>query len=179
MIASERTQNSIVVTVIIVAIISSGLLVSNATYYGGSYSLAGTLNVTLLEVKISNINHTDDSIYPGIELTFNLATSSLAEGNVRIIFMGATVWLNEDILSYTSFSHIPPVAEQNLYPEFNTDYIMHNTANDIDRQTILDADTSEQWNWDIEFRYAFIVFDEIGTRTSRRISFNTTETTFL
>ena len=59
MIASERTQNVIVVTVIMVAIVSSGLLVSNATYYGGSYSLAGTLNVTLLEVAVGNIDHTN------------------------------------------------------------------------------------------------------------------------
>jgi len=179
MIASERTQNAIVVTVIIVAIVSSGFLVSNASYYGGSYSLARTLNVTLLEVKVSNINHTSESIIPVIELTFNLVTSSLTEGNVRIIFMGATVWLNEDLLSYTSFSYIPPVAEQYLYPEFNTNYTMQNLATDSDKQTILDADTSGTWNWDIEFRYAFIVFDEFGTRTSVRISFNTTMTTFV
>ena len=178
MIASERTQNLIIVTVIMVAIVSSGLLVSNATYYGGSYSLAGTLNVTLLEVKVTNINHTSETAFPGIAVTFNLATTSLSEGNVRIIFMGATVWLNEDILSYMSFSHIPAVADQYLYPEFNNNYTMHNTANTIDRQTILDADTSGEWNWEIEYRYAFIVFDEIGTRTSRRISFNTTMTTF-
>jgi len=180
MIASERTQNVIIVTVIMVAIVSSGLLVSNATYYGGSYSLAGTLNVTLLEVAVGNIDHTNESIHPSIRLTFNLATSSQMEGNVRIIFMGATVWLNEDLLSYTSFSYIPPIAQQNLYPDFDNDYIMSNTATSVsDRQAILDADTSDNWNWEVEFRYAFIVFDELGTRTSRRISFNTTMTTFL
>ncbi len=180
MIASERTQNVIVVSVIMVAVVSSMFLVSNASYYGGSYSLAAGLDVSLLEVRVSSIDHTNESINPSIRLTFNLATSSQTEGNVRIIFTGATVWLNEDLLSYTSFSYIPPIAQQNLYPDFNDDYIMSNTATSVsDKQAILDADTSDNWNWEIEFRYAFIVFDELGTRTSRRISFNTTMTTFL
>ncbi len=180
MIASERTQNIIVVSVIMIAVVSSGFLVSNAAYYGGSYSLAGRLEVSLLEVRVSNIDHTNESINPGIRLTFNLVTTSQAEGNVRIIFMGATVWLNEDLLSFTSFSYIPPLAEQNLYPEFNNNYTLRNSAASIaDRQAILDADTYGNWNWEVEFRYAFIVFDVLGTRTSVRVSFNTTVTTIV
>jgi len=179
MIASERTQNIIVSTVIMVAIISSIFLVGNAAYYGGSYALAGRLNVTLLEVQVSNIDHTNESVNPSIALTFNLATSSPTEGNVRVIFTGATVWLNNDLLSYTSFSYIPPLEDQYLHPDFNTNITMSNSATEIDRQSILDADLSGLWNWTIEFRYAFIVFDELGTRTSVRIIFNTLETTFV
>ncbi len=179
MIASERTQNIIVVSVIIVALVSSGFLVSNAAYYGGSYSLAGRLDVTLLEVRVSGIDHTNESIKPGISLTFNLATYSLAEGNVRITFMGAEVTLNNDSLSYTTFSYTPPVVDQYLYPEFNRNYTMGNSATYSDRQAILDAYTSGIWNWDIEFRYSFIVFDEVGTITWRRFDFNTTITTIV
>ena len=184
MIASERTQNMIVVTVIIVAIISSGLLVSNATYYGGSYSLAGRLNVQLLEVKVSNIDHENTSIYPSISLTFNLHTSSQYEGNVRITFMGASITLNDDLLSYTPVSYIPPVAQQYLTPEFDRNYTLSNTADEgfgdsyPDRETILDADTADTWNWDITYRYSFIVFDQSGTIIFRYIHFNTTTTVF-
>ena len=178
MIASERTQNIIVVSVIIIAVVSSGFLVSNAAYYGGSYSLAGRLDVSLLEVRVSRIDHTNESVYPGLRLTFNLATDALTEGNVRITFMGAEVTLNNDSLSYTAFSRVPQVADQYLYPEFNRNYTLHNSATtSVDRQTILDADTSGIWNWDIEFRYSFIIFDEPGTITFRWFYFETTTTT--
>ncbi|TFH03799.1 MAG: hypothetical protein E4H14_16040 [Candidatus Thorarchaeota archaeon] len=179
MIASERTQNMIVVIVIMVAIISSGLLVSNATYYGGSYSLAGRLEVNLIEVKVTNINHTEGSSDPSISLTFNLHTSSLYEGNVRITFMGATITLNEDLLSYTPVAYTPPVSEQYLHPEFNETYTLSNTATTYDREAILDADTSSTWNWEIRYRYSFIVFDQAGTIIFRYLDFNTTITTFV
>ncbi len=180
MIASERTQNIIVVSVIIIAVVSSGFLVSNASYYGGSYSLAGRLDVTLVEVRVSNIDHTNESIKPGIGLTFNLATDSLADGNVRITFMGASVRLNDDALSYMAFNYVPPVQEQYLYPGFSNNYTLSNTAvEDVDRQTILDADTSGIWFWEISFNYSFIVFDELGTIMFRDFSFNTTITTIV
>ena len=177
MIASERTQNIIVVTVIITAIVSSMFLANNAMYYGGSYSLAGKLTVTLLEIEVSNIDHSNESIDPAVRLTFNLATTSTAEGNVRITFMGAKVWLNSDLLSYTSFAYIPPVPDQYLHPEFSENYTLSNIAKNDDKQAILDADTAGTWFWEIEFRYSFIVFDEDGTIIFRAFNFNTTLTT--
>ncbi|MCJ7817470.1 MAG: hypothetical protein MUP60_01350, partial [Candidatus Thorarchaeota archaeon] len=99
MIASERVQNAIIVSVIIVAVVSSTFLVSNSSYYGGSYSLAARMTVSLLDIQVSNIDHN-----PSVRLTFNLATSSQAEGNVRLTFMGAAVTLNDDLLSYLIFS---------------------------------------------------------------------------
>lgn len=180
MIASERTQNIIVVSVILITVVSSGFLVSNAAYYGGSYSLAGRLDVSLLEIRVSNLDHSNESIYPGLRLTFNLATDSLTEGNVRITFMGAEVTLNNDSLSYTTFSFTPQVVDQYLYPEFNRNYTMHNSAStSFDRETILLADSEDSWNWDIEFRYSFIVFDERGTITWRWFYFETTITTII
>jgi len=177
MIASERTQNMIVVTVIMVAIVSSGFLVSNATYYGGSYSLAGRLEVNLLEVRVTNVNHTEGSSDPGISLRFNLHTSSVYEGNVRITFMGASLTLNDDLLSYTPVAFIPAQADQYLTPEFNRNYTLSNVAISFDREAILDADTEDSWFWEIEYRYSFIVFDQPGTIIFRYINFNATTTT--
>jgi len=179
MIASERTQNMIVVTVILVAIVSSGLLVSNATYYGGSYSLAGRLEVNLLEVKVTNINHTAGSSDPSISLIFNLHTSSVFEGNVRITFMGASIRLNDDLLSYTPVAFIPQQADQYLTPEFDRNYTLSNVATTFDREAVLDADASETWSWEIQYRYSFIVFDQPGTIMFRYLDFNTTITTIV
>ncbi|MGY5871203.1 MAG: hypothetical protein RTV72_03070 [Candidatus Thorarchaeota archaeon] len=179
MIASERSQNIIVVSVILVAVVSSGFLVNNAVYFGGSYSLAGSLNVSLVEIAVSNIDHTNESINPYLNLTFNLASTSYSEGNVKITFMGAEVTLNDDLLSYTIFSHIPDVEDRSIYPDFNNDYTMGYEATASDRQAILDADTSGIWNWEIAFRYSFIVFDEDRTLLFRWLYFNTTVTTIL
>jgi type 1 fimbria pilin len=179
MIASERTQNIIVVAVIVTAIISSGLLVSNAQYYGGSYSLAGRLNVTLLEIQVRNIDHTNESVDPQIRLSFKMNTSSQYEGNVRITFIGASVTLNDDLLSYTSFALTPSDSRQIVTPDYNETFTMSNTATSYDKTTILDADTTGVWNWDIVYRYSFIVFDERGTITWRYVYFESTQTTII
>ncbi|MHA1135557.1 MAG: hypothetical protein ACTSSE_03645 [Candidatus Thorarchaeota archaeon] len=179
MISSERVQNVIVVSVIIVAIVSSGFLASNSVYYGASYSLAAGLDVSLVEVKVSNIDHINESINPHVNITFNLVTSSESEGNVRITFMGAALTLNNDTLAYVILSHIPLENEQYVSTDFNNSYTMHDDAVASDKQTILDADASGIWNWEIEYRYSFIVFDEAGTFTMRYLYFNTTTTTIV
>lgn len=179
MIASERSQNIIVVSVIMITIVSSMFLAGNASYYGNSYSLAGNLNVTLLEIEVRNINHINESITPSIGITFNFATSAQSSGNVRITFMGAAVRLNSDTLAYTIFSHIPLVEDQYIYPDFNMNYSMSDDATESDKQTILDADISGIWNWEIELRYSFMVFDEGGTNVFRYLNFNTTTTTIV
>ena len=178
MIASERTQNIIVVAVIITAIISSGLLVSNAQYYGGSYSLAGRMNVTLLEVRVSHIDHTNETVNPRVRLFVNMNTSSPYEGNVRITFVGARVTLNGDLLSYTSFAFTPD-SDEYVTSEYNRTFTMFNVATSSDKTTVLDAEATGVWNWDIEYRYSFIVFDERGTITWRWVYFETSVTTIL
>ena len=179
MIASERVQNIIVVSVIIVAVISSMFLGANAAYYGNTYALAERVDVSLLDIEVRNIDHDNETINPRIILSFNLATTSISEGNVKIIFFGATVWLNNDLLSLTSFSHEPTFDEEYLTPDYNHNITMGNSATTVlDKQAILDADTSGTWEWYIRFRYAFIVFDVLGTRTTRWLNFNSTLTTF-
>ncbi|MBN2228857.1 MAG: hypothetical protein JW779_04615 [Candidatus Thorarchaeota archaeon] len=178
MIASERIQNIILVVTIITAIISSGFLVGNAAYYGGSYALAGRLEVNLTDIHVSNVNPTNETLNPGVVLTFTLATSAETEGNVRITFMGAALTLNDDILSYMAFAYTPAVVNQYLYPSFNVSVSMSQTANeDADRHTIIDAYLADTWHWEIVFRYSFIIFDEPGSIMWRYIYFNTTQFT--
>jgi len=178
MIASERSQNIIIVATIITALISSGFLIGNAQYYGGSYVLAGQLDVNLVDIHVSNINTTDESEDPNIVLTFNLAIAAQAEGNVRITFVGATLWLNYDKLSLTSFSYNPALADQYLYSNFERDIMMSQTANTgTDRQTIIDAYLTSTWAWNVTLRYSFIVFDDINTIMWRWFYFYTTNVT--
>ncbi|MFW9956485.1 MAG: hypothetical protein ACFFCT_00320 [Candidatus Odinarchaeota archaeon] len=178
MIASERPQNFIIIAMIITTVISSGFIIGNAQYYGGSYILAGQLEVNLVDIQVSNVNTTDETEDPSLVLSFNLAIPAQADGNVRITFFGATVWLNNDLLSLTSFSLTPALADQYLYSNFDRNIAMSQTASSTsDRQTIIDAYLTSSWTWNVTLRYSFIVFDEPNTIMWRWFEFYTTDFT--
>ena len=164
MISSERTQNIIVASMIIVTLVSSILLVSNASYYTGSYSLAGRMEVSLVDITAANIDPGNESVYPRLSFTFNLQTVSQMSGNVRITFMGAAVALNDDVLSYMPFAWVVPLDNQSVTPGYNMNVTLSRTSStDDDRNTIVDAFQTDYWNWTVTFRYSFITFDEAGS----------------
>jgi hypothetical protein len=175
MIASERSQNFIVAVMLIGAIVSSVFLVSNAAYFGGSYALAGRMDVTIVETTISNLDPTNESVYPRIAFKFNLQTDTETEGNVRLMFMGAQVYLNYDILAYTVFSYTLPEHLQPLYPDYNRNFTLSRTTDTtFDRDTVNEAYNSDTWYWEVTFRYYFITFDVAETITWNFIYFNWT-----
>jgi hypothetical protein len=178
MISSERTQNFIVAVMIITAVISSGLVIGNAQYYGGSFVLAGELAVNLTDIHVSNVDPTNESITPSIALNFNMAIAAQAVGNVRITFIGATLWLNNDLLSLTSFAYTPPLQDQYLHSNFDRNIVMSQTVSPVsDRQTVIDAYQTSTWAWNITLRYSYIVFDEPNTIMWRWYYFYTTNFT--
>lgn len=180
MIASERSQNIIVAATIVIAIVSSGFLIGNAQYYGGTYILAGRLEFNLVDIRVSNVPPENESISPGISLVFNIAVPAEAEGNVRITFIGATLYLNNDILSLTSFSLTPALSDQYLHSNYNRNVTLSNTASSsADRQTIIDAYFSSTWAWNVTLRCSLIVFDVYGTITWRWHYFYTTDFTLI
>ena len=176
MITSERSQNVIVTLVIIVALVSSVFLVSNAQYYGGSYVLAETLEVDLLETKVSGINHENESINPMISFTFNFRTNTRLTGNVRVKFMRVVASLNNEPLTYTPFTQVIPDEIEQLYPDYNRNFTLGRTTNE-DRNIVLRADNSSSWNWYLIFSYYYITFDIAESITWRFIEFNYTGST--
>jgi len=179
MIASERSQNVIVAVTLIAALVSSVFLVGNAQYFGGSYALAGGLDVTIVETVASNIDPTNESIYPRLTFIINFQSHADIEGNVRIMFLGMEVTLNDDLLSYTAFAVSPPEHLQSVWPNYDQNFTLSKTTNTIwDRDAINDAYDSDTWHWELVFRYRFITFDEPGTITWRYIPYDFTgETT--
>ncbi|MFW9832559.1 MAG: hypothetical protein ACFFEK_01055 [Candidatus Thorarchaeota archaeon] len=175
MIASERSQNVIVATMLIAAIVSSIFLVGNAQYFGGSYALAGKMEVSIVNTVVSNIDPLNESVYPQIAFTFNLRTDAGTEGNVRLMFIGAQVYLNHDILSYTPFSYTLPQNLQPLYPHYNRNFTLsRSTDTTYDRDTVNEAYNSSTWYWEVTFRYYFITFDVAETITWNFLHFNWT-----
>ena len=182
MISNERTQNTIVAATIIIAVVSSVTLVGNGTYYAGTYDLLGNVKITFKSLTISHIDPLDNETYPSIQFVFNVATSSIYRGNVKITFYGFTPILNNDQLSYAQFSVIPPIAEQYLTPNYSYDFVFNKTAQDelgIDRQVILDAYQSGTWFWQVNMRYSYIFFDVYRTIEYAYVSFNITQVTIV
>ena len=175
MISSERTQNGIVSFVIILAIVSSVFLVNNVQYYNGSYSLASRLEVNLVRTVLHDIDATNESLYPSLSFTFNFRTDASTEGNVRLTFIRATVWLNDDLLSLTDFSRS---LGEPLHTGYNKNITLAKTINsETDRNTLLQADSIDTWNWTIRLRYNFITFDDTRSQTWRIIYYNWTGST--
>jgi hypothetical protein len=176
MISSERTQNIIVSFVIITAVVSSILLVSNAQYYSGSYLLAGKMEVNLLRSTVDNIDPSNASIYPSISFTFNFRTDSPIDGNVRLGYIRATLWLNEDLLSLTPLSRF--LNNEYVHPGYDSNFTLGTTLDsDPDRTAILDAYSADTWNWYIRLRYSIISFDEERSTVTRTLYFNWTGST--
>ncbi|MFW9792888.1 MAG: hypothetical protein ACFFEE_01195 [Candidatus Thorarchaeota archaeon] len=179
MIASERNQNIIVTFVIIIALVSSVFLVNNIQAYSGSYALAGSLEVNPVRTVVRDVDPSNASLFPIISFTFNFYTDAQLEGNVRLNFMDAAVYLNDDHLSLMSFERtLTSDADQILYPGYDRNFTLAQASNaDSDRNTILDANNTSTWNWYIRFRYNFIIFDESRSLTWRVLYFNWTGST--
>ncbi len=176
MISSERSQNVIVAFLIISAIVSSVFLVGNIEYYSGSYVLAGRMEVNLVDVIVGNIDQENESVDPYLSLYFNFRTDAPTGGNVRLKALYATVWLNDDLLSYTVLNRdLSNNPNQLLYPGYDSNFTLATTINsDTDRSAILQADIDDTWNWYVRLRYTFITFDEEQSLTWRILYFNST-----
>ncbi|MFW9870278.1 MAG: hypothetical protein ACFFEL_11695 [Candidatus Thorarchaeota archaeon] len=179
MIASERSQNVIIAVTILAALMSSVFLVGNVQYYSASYSLVGQMEVSLAEIMISDLDPTNESVFPRLHIIFNLRSDAVSEGSVRIEFIGAEVYLNDDILSYTPLYYEVPYDEQPLYPNYNHNFTLRRTTNSIDRETIVDANATGTWNWTITYRMRFTSFNQPDSATRRYIQFEYTGVTLI
>ncbi len=172
MIASERSQNIIVTVTILAALISSAYLVGNVQYYSASYSLVGQMEVSLAEIRISDIDPTNESLFPRIYIIFNLKSDAVSEGSVRIEFIGAEVYLNDDLLSYTPFYYEVPYTEQPMYPNYDRNFTLGRTTVSDDRDTVIDANETGIWNWSITYRMRFTSFNQRDSAARRYIQFD-------
>jgi hypothetical protein len=103
------------------------------------------------------------------------------EGNVRLRHIVATVLLNDDLLSFTVFQkYINNDADQILHPGYNSNFSLGNTINShADRNTILQADGTDTWNWYFRLRYAFYTFDDAQSLIYRTLYLNWTGATII
>ncbi|MFW9768382.1 MAG: hypothetical protein ACFFF9_06470 [Candidatus Thorarchaeota archaeon] len=179
MISSERSQNVIVASVIILSVVCSLFFANNMQYYNGSFTLASRMEVSLESTVIQDLDPTNESIYPRLTFTLNFRTNSPVEGNVRLIFLEAVIWLNDDYLSLSTITrYLSGDENQLLTPDYNKNHTLSRIVNsNTDRSKIIDANNTDSWHWFVRFRYNFITFDNPRSTTWRILYYNWTGST--
>lgn len=159
MIESERNQNIIIVAAIIMGIISSGIIVANASFYSGSYALAHYVEVDLLEIRLARFDPSNESLVPGLYFTLNFKSTVEATGDAFLTSFNVLVWLNRESIRYSVFSVVIPFDQRALQTGYDYNYTASSSILEKSDMDILsNAYSSDNWTWSVTVRYAYCVF---------------------
>ncbi len=168
MIADTKTQNIIVVATLILGIVSGLGLATSSSYFAGSYALVTKLEFDLLEVRVTGLDPTNESINPRITLVFNIKTPTGYFGDASLSYLQASVALNGEqfVYSQTQWRKNIPTEDQLLFPGYDKNFTMGETLPVLsDKQILYDAESSGAWNFTIVLTISYRIFD---SRTSFR-----------
>lgn len=163
MISDTKPQNIIVVVTIIMGIISGVGIVTTANFYGGSYVIVKYLDVDLEEVRVSNLDPTNTTINPSIQLDFSIVAPQTAAGEAYLSYFTASVFLNGDKFSYTTFRRSIPSEHRTVTPGYNKTFTVRSSVTEIlDKYTLYNASVDGEWTWGISLTIFYDVFDSPG-----------------
>jgi len=172
MIADAKTQNIILAATLILGIVSGLGLAASSSYFTGSHSLVINLEFDLLEIRVTALDPTNESINPRVTLVFNAKVLTGSAGEASLTYFRVEVNLNEEELQYTQtqWRKSVPYADQSLYPGYDTNFTVGETIYDLeDKQILYDAEDSDDWTFSILLVISYSVFD--SESTARYISF--------
>ncbi|MHA1772445.1 MAG: hypothetical protein ACTSYL_11785 [Candidatus Thorarchaeota archaeon] len=168
MISDPKTQNVIIVSMIIVSVISGISLYTSASYYGGSYVMVTYLDVTLETVRISNFDPANHSLNPRLSLDFRFEAPMTLNGDATLSFLTAKVYLNNESINYAAFRLNIPSAKRALHPDYNETFTLSSEiADNLDKAIFFNASESGQWTFSIRLTISYHVFK--STVDSHRI----------
>jgi hypothetical protein len=172
MIKSDKTQSIIIATTLVLGIISAGLIVSNASYYSGSYAMVHHLDVSLYNIRVTNLDPSNESIIPGLYLRFNFRASDDIDGSAALNFAFAYVFLNYQAIQYAAFRSAFPVEHREIFPGYSYNLTLSRSIlEDADKQLLYDAYTQSNWTWSVTLSYWFSVFS-LDNEAFRTIGFS-------
>lgn len=157
MIERDKPQNIIIAAMIVIAVISSVYLYSNASYYSGSYVIINELHIDLIDVQV--LNYENMSLNPALRMVFNVKAPDVATGSATLTYLRAVVYLNNESLSYTEFRLSIPPEKQAIIPGYNENFTIGSTITvDEDKAIIYDAAANDNWIFKIELTYFYHIF---------------------
>ena len=165
MIADAKIQNIVLAATLILGIVSGLGLAASSSYFAGSHSLVTNLEFDLLEVRITALDPTNESINPRITLVFNAKVSSGSAGEAALTYFRVQVDLNDRPFLYTQqWRKYVPSADQSLYPGYDTNFTVGERIYEIlDKQILYDAEDSDDWTFSILLVISYSVFDTAST----------------
>ncbi|RDE13928.1 MAG: hypothetical protein C4K47_04975 [Candidatus Thorarchaeota archaeon] len=168
MIASTKSQNIIVLSMIVIGVISGACLVSNTYSYDGSYALPRQLAVGLVDIQIANLDPSNESINPGLVMVFNLKAPDFTNGRMTLTRLLASVLLNNESIAYETFQNVVPLSERSVTAGYNKNLTVGSTVFElVDKQILYDASLSGNWTFDVTLTVSYYLFQ--GTTGSWRV----------
>lgn len=166
MISDPRTQDLIVVTTLIAALISSVVLVQGVSLYTGTMAMVSGLDVDLEGVTVSdldpdNFDPANTSHVPRVLLEFRITVPLGASGTAFITSLTASLFLNEQKFVYVQslFTNVP-ASLRKLYGGYNQTLVMTAVIYETyDKLILQDALQSGLWRFNVSLTLFYRVFD--------------------
>ncbi len=159
MIAATRTQNIIIVSMIIIGLVAGVSLYRSASYYTGSYAMVKYLDVSLESVIVSNLDPTNQSVDPRLSMVFRFTTPQTLDGEAYLTFLTAKVWLNNESITYSAFRLNIPSEHQPLTPNYNATFTLTSVITDMnDKVVFFNASSDNKWTFSIRLTVAYHAF---------------------
>ncbi|MBD3406423.1 MAG: hypothetical protein GF411_09955 [Candidatus Lokiarchaeota archaeon] len=163
MISGEKTQNAIVISVMLIAIISGASLYSSAQYFSGANIITNFLEIDLVGLEITNldpINRTN----PRLSVSFRFQAPQVPAGSIRLSALDCDVSINGSALSGKDIGLIVPPEYRTVGSEYDETLNMSiNIEFESDKNTVYNASSSGEWNFIIELTVGYSTFQSRST----------------
>ncbi len=153
MISDTRSQNIIVLTTIVLAIMGGASLVSSTSLWTGSYVIVTRIDVGLDQLTITafnpeNFDPYNASAVPYIRLRFSFKVLEEVVGQAQLRSIGATVMLNGESFDYAAWFSLIPVADRDLYGGYNKTFgLFDGLEQEADKLILKNATDTGTWNF--------------------------------
>ena len=158
MISDTKPQNVIVVVTLILGIMSGIGLANSASYYSGSFVIVRYLDVSLDDVRVTNVDPTNETINPALYLDFNIKAPNASSGESRITFLTLSVFLNREHFQYAVFRKSISLDHQTILPGYDRTFTISSTVYELlDKQILYNATLNNEWIFSISMNMWYSV----------------------
>jgi len=172
LISSERSQNVIMVITLIIGILSGVSLAGSSAYYSGSYLMIQYLEIDLIGVRVNNLQPENETVNPGLSVSFNMQVPETLSGDASVTFLRASIYLNGESFDYASFTKRLSAENRELKPGYNRNYTIGSKIEVAsDKELLYNAYDESNWTFSILLTIFYHTFDSDASQV-RVVSFS-------